>query len=79
MGLGLALTELPLAEVLSVVLLLVSLYLGTRWKRAKRVLEEVAEALTTLSDAVKDNDVSEEELRDVVDEFKDVIEAARGV
>ena len=57
----------------SVVLAVIAIVAGVYWVKAKRVIKEVAELLTAISDAVEDDDVTKDELKKIVEEFGDVI------
>lgn len=48
----------------------------TKWAKAKKLLKELAEALTYLSSAVEDDKFTREELDKLAEEFGDVIVAA---
>ena len=63
--------------VVSGVLLILSAVLAFRVSKAKKLLKELAGALTTLSDAIADDNVSGEELISIRAEFMHVILAAK--
>ena len=48
------------------------------WKKTKSIIRESAQAITAISDAIADDEVSGEEAQEIADEFYDVILAARG-
>lgn len=64
-------------EVVSVVLLVLSAVFGFRYKQAKALLKEVAEALTVSSEALEDDQITAEERSKILKEWADVISAAR--
>ena len=61
------------------VLFLLSVIFGLKWKQAKGLLKEVAEALTATSQALEDDDVTDIERRKLMREWSDVITAARAL
>lgn len=71
--------EIDLSIIISIVLLVLSLVLGKWWVSAKKFLKEVAEALTVTSKAIEDNKTNRQELKDLVKEWSDVIEAAKHI
>jgi len=66
-------------EIIGLVLLVISVLFGAKWRQAKGLLKEVAEALTGLSDAVADDKITEAEQRQLLKDFAEVIEAARNL
>ena len=69
--------DIPWDMVISGALLILSAILAFRVSKAKKLLKELAEALTTLSDAIADDNVSVEECKSIRAEFIHVILAAR--
>ena len=63
---------------LGILVILVALlgFVWGKWTKAKTCLKETAEALTTLSEAIEDNDLTKEELQSITKEFQDVITSA---
>jgi len=59
------------------VLFLISLLCGLKWKQAKALLKEVAEALTATSAALEDDDITLSERKKLLKEWKEVILAAK--
>ena len=47
-----------------------------KWGQVKSLIKEVAEALSVLSEAIEDDNLTREELKKITDEFQDVILAA---
>ncbi len=47
-----------------------------KWTKGKKLLKELAEALTILSAAVEDDQVTQEEIDKLIEEFKEVVVAA---
>jgi len=66
-------------QIVVAVLFVVSLFCGLKWKQAKGLLKEVAEALTATSDALEDNDITALERKKLFKEWGDVIMAAKGL
>jgi len=52
---------------------LLSLLLGVKWSKALKIIKEVGELISAVSDAAKDNKLSKEEWNKIEKEFKDVI------
>ena len=63
--------------IVSGVLVVLSVVLAFRLSNAKSVLKELAEALTTLSDALDDNEITLLELQAIRREVYDVILAGK--
>ena len=61
--------------IVAVILVVVTTF-WTKWANTKALLKELAEALTALSEAIADNDVTQKEIDKLLSEFKDVIKAA---
>jgi len=66
-----------IAEILTIVLALLSLYFGSKYKKAKQVMKELAEAIDKTYKALEDNKITEEELKGVLKEWKDLLEIWR--
>jgi hypothetical protein len=64
-------------SLISVGLGILMLIFGIAWARAKALVRELAEALTVLSNALEDDEISSGELRDLISEFQHVVDAAR--
>lgn len=58
-----------IASVFGVLIVLFVVY----WRRLKSVIKELAEALVVLSSAVEDDKLTRDELKQIVEEFGDVI------
>lgn len=65
------------AEIAGGVLLLASILFGFKLRQAKKLLKELAEAITALSDAVADNKITNDERNNMLKQFGDVIKAAQ--
>jgi len=68
-----------IAQIAAVALFLISIVLGLKWKQAKNLLKQVAEALTATSAALEDDDVTDIERRKLLKEWSDVITAAKSL
>ena len=68
-----------IAEILTIVLALLSLYLGGKYKKAKQVIKELAEAMDKTYKALEDDKVTKEELKGILKEWSDVLKAGRGL
>lgn len=68
-----------IVQIIAVILFLISILFGLKWKQAKALLKEIAEALTATSDALDDDDVTDIERRNILKEWGDVITAARSL
>ncbi len=66
--------QLTLAILAVVVSVLVVIW--RKWSKTKRLLKELAEALTALSIALEDDNVTKEEVALLAQHFADAIEAA---
>ena len=66
-----------IAEILTIILALLSLYFGSKYKKAKQVMKELAEAIDKTYKALEDNKITEEELKGVLKEWKDLLEIWR--
>ena len=66
-----------IAEILTIVLALLSLYFGSKYKKAKQVMKELAEAIDKTYKAIEDDKITEEELKRVLKEWKDLLEIWR--
>jgi len=62
-----------IAQILTVVLALLTIYFEDRYMKAKRIMKEFAEAVNSTYKALEDNRLTEEELRQVLKEWKDVL------
>jgi len=65
------------AEILTIVLALLSIFLGVKYKKAKRIMKEVAEAMDKTYKAIEDNKVTKDELKQVIKEWADVLKIWR--
>ena len=66
-----------IAEILTIVLALLSTFLGAKYRKAKRIMRELAEAMDKTYKALEDDKVTKEELKQVIKEWKDVLEIWR--
>jgi len=62
------------AQVLSVILGILAIYFGFQYAKFKKVVEELAEAVMETSKAIEDDNITEDELKKLVKEWKDVLE-----
>ena len=62
-----------IAEILTIILALLSIFLGAKYREAKRIMKELAEAMDKTYKAIEDNKVTEDELKKVLKEWKDVL------
>lgn len=60
-----------------IVVTVFSIVAGTRWRHFKALLKELAEAMTAVSDAVEDDDITKPEMKKIAKEWGDVIVAAK--
>jgi len=61
------------------VFIVISAIVSIRWIAVKNFLKETAEALTCVSLAIEDDEITEEEAHQIVSEWLDVIEAAKDI
>jgi predicted metal-binding transcription factor (methanogenesis marker protein 9) len=66
------------AQILTVALGVASVYFAGKYRRVKRILKELAEAVGETYKALEDNKITEEELRRVVKEWNDLLRAVKG-
>ena len=62
-----------IAEILTIILALLSIFLGAKYKKAKQIMKEVAEAMDETYKYIEDNKITEAELKKVLKEWKDVL------
>jgi len=63
-----------LAEVLTAILAVVSFLLGAKWRKAKAVLRDLAKALEDTYQALEDDKLTKEELKQLIKDWKKVLE-----
>lgn len=68
-----------IAFLISVVLAIVALWFGTAWTKVKSLLREISQALNETSNAIEDNNLTKEELKRIIAQWRDVIELAREI
>lgn len=66
-----------IAKILTIVLALLSTFLGAKYRKAKRIMKELAEAMNKTYKALEDDKITKEELKQVIKEWKDVLEIWR--
>ena len=66
-----------IAEILTIALALLSSFFGAKYRKAKRIMKELAEAMDKTYKALEDDKVTKEELKQVIKEWKDVLEIWR--
>jgi len=66
-----------IAEILTIILLLLSIYFGSRYRKAKRIMKELAEAMDKTYKAIEDDKITKDELKQVIKEWMDVLEIWR--
>ena len=55
-----------IAEILTIVLAILSIFLGAKYKKAKQIMKEVAEAMDKTYKAIEDNKITKDELKQVI-------------
>ena len=63
--------------ILGIVMTVMTIVAGTRWAHFKNLLKELAEAMTAVSDAVEDDDITKPEMKKMTKEWGEVIAAAK--
>ena len=58
--------------ILWIIFLILSAVFGKKWKATKQLLKEAGELLVVISDAIKDDKITREELKMITNEYKDV-------
>ena len=66
-----------IAEILTIILALLSIFLGAKYQEAKRIMKEVAEAMDKTYKAIEDDKITKDELKQVIKEWMDVLEIWR--
>lgn len=66
-----------IAELLTVLFMSVSVFFGVLYYKTKKTLREVAEAIAITSDALQDDELTKEELSEIVKEWQQVVEVWR--
>jgi len=66
-----------IAEIISVLLVLLTTFLGMKYNKAKQTLKELGEAITTTSKALEDDELTVGELKAILEEWNDVVEVWR--
>jgi len=59
--------------IIATVLTVLSAIFAAEWRRAKSLLKETSEALSTLYNAIEDDKITKEEAKKIAKEFKDLI------
>lgn len=62
-----------IAKILTAVFGIATIVLGVKYRKVKRTLKELGEAITTTSNAIDDNKLTEEEIKSTVKEWNDVV------
>lgn len=62
-----------IAEIMTVVFGVAATFLGVKYQKAKKTVKEIGEAITVTANAIDDNKITEEELKEVVKEWNDVV------
>lgn len=65
------------AEILTFLLAVLSAHLGKKYRRARKVLGDVAKTLEDLDKALADNKLSPEEIKQIVSDLRKTVEDAR--
>ena len=63
-----------IAEIISVLLVLLSTFLGLKYNKAKRTLKKLGEAITTTNKALEDDKLSVSEIEAILKEWNDIVE-----
>lgn len=64
-------------QILAIVMTVMTIVTGSRWKHFKAVVKELAEALTVTSDALADDKITKTERGKIAKEWADVIAAGK--
>ena len=62
------------AEALSVGLAVVAFYFNGKYRKIKKAVKDLAEAVSTTQKAIEDDEITSEELKSIVKEWKEVLE-----
>ena len=62
-----------IAEILTVGFGIATTLLGVKYRKVKRTLKELGEAITATSNAIDDDKLTEKEIKSVVKEWNDVV------
>ena len=63
-----------IAQIMVLVLAILSTYLGKRYKKARRVLDDLAKALDDTDKALDDNKLTPQEVQQLIKDWKRLIE-----
>lgn len=66
------------AQALTIVLGVLAIYFGSKYRKVKNAMKELAEAINTTYKALEDNKLTEEELKQLIKEWKDFISSLEG-
>ena len=61
------------ANILLIVLAVLSVYFSKQYAKAKRVLKELAEAIGVTYEAIEDDKLTKDELKKILREWQDVL------
>lgn len=64
-------------QIVAIVMMVMTIVAGTRWRHFKAVLKETAEALTVTSDALADDKITATEKKSIAKEWAEVMAAAK--
>uniref|UniRef100_A0A6H1ZNB3 Uncharacterized protein n=1 Tax=viral metagenome TaxID=1070528 RepID=A0A6H1ZNB3_9ZZZZ len=67
------------AEILSVVLGLLTVFVGIQWVAVKSLFRATANLLTTVSDAVEDDQLTREEVKEIAATATELLKAFQGI
>ena len=69
---------MDLLEITGIVAVLIGSLWGG-WKLLKSIPREIAEVLTAIADAIEDDSISREELKEIIKELGDIVEVVRKI
>lgn len=64
--------------ILNVVFLFAIAYFGNKWVKGKRILKKITEAVMTLDNIMEDDKVTDKEMHEAYEVFKDLYEELTG-
>ena len=65
-------------RIIGIVLLALTTYFGVRYKKAKKVISDIAELISDVDKSLKDDTITKDELKEIIEDVKQIIEDFKG-